>query len=242
MGRTVELATYLEGARTGIPMPVAPRRTAGHPARGPHQQGHRGDCARDLAALPGLIEHVDGLIAGGAIGGPERNAADYQIATSISLLLTMDDLRPLSRAVRPRSSRARSWRASQDGCRASSPSAGAHAARSVRSHPTVRQPHGSCNPPRRPTSGSWATRRDRRPRRRRRMRCSRRSRARAERRGPVKTVRDAVEIGARVLDREQAGANAEFVKTEFERAATRAQRRVHRPGARGRRVFQRARR
>jgi hypothetical protein len=36
----------------------------------------------------------------------------------------------------------------------------------------------------------------------------------------VKLVRDAVEIGARVLDREQAGANAEFVKTEFERAAT----------------------
>jgi hypothetical protein len=36
---------------------------------------------------------------------------------------------------------------------------------------------------------------------------------------PVRTVRDAVEIGARVLDREQAGANAEFVKTEFEKAA-----------------------
>jgi hypothetical protein len=36
---------------------------------------------------------------------------------------------------------------------------------------------------------------------------------------PVKTVRDAVVIGTRVLDREQAGANAEFVKTEFEKAA-----------------------
>jgi len=36
---------------------------------------------------------------------------------------------------------------------------------------------------------------------------------------PAKTVRDAVEIGARVLDREQAGANAEFVKAEFEKAA-----------------------
>ncbi len=36
---------------------------------------------------------------------------------------------------------------------------------------------------------------------------------------PVKTVSDAVEIGARVLDREQAGANAEFVKTEFEKAS-----------------------
>ena len=36
---------------------------------------------------------------------------------------------------------------------------------------------------------------------------------------PVTVVRDAVEIGARVLDREQAAANAEFVKTEFEKAS-----------------------
>ena len=32
-------------------------------------------------------------------------------------------------------------------------------------------------------------------------------------------VADAIEIGARVLDREQAGANAEFVKTEFEKVS-----------------------
>jgi hypothetical protein len=36
---------------------------------------------------------------------------------------------------------------------------------------------------------------------------------------PARLVRDAVEIGARVLDREQTGANAEFVKHEFEKAA-----------------------
>ena len=36
---------------------------------------------------------------------------------------------------------------------------------------------------------------------------------------PVRTVVDAIEIGARVLDREQAGANAEFVKAEFEKAS-----------------------
>src|SRR3954470_24312078 len=32
---------------------------------------------------------------------------------------------------------------------------------------------------------------------------------------PAGTVTDAIEIGARVLDREQAAANTEFVKTEF---------------------------
>jgi hypothetical protein len=36
---------------------------------------------------------------------------------------------------------------------------------------------------------------------------------------PVQVLVDALEIGARVLDREQAGANAEFVRTEFEKQA-----------------------
>src|SRR3954464_2711460 len=36
--------------------------------------------------------------------------------------------------------------------------------------------------------------------------------------GPVRVVADAIEIGARVLDREQAGANAEFVKAELDKA------------------------
>ena len=36
---------------------------------------------------------------------------------------------------------------------------------------------------------------------------------------PVKAVSDAIEIGARVLDREQAGANADFVKNEFDKVS-----------------------
>jgi hypothetical protein len=40
-----------------------------------------------------------------------------------------------------------------------------------------------------------------------------------EHENPLKLVRDALEIGSRVLDREQTGANAEFVRAEFEKAA-----------------------
>jgi hypothetical protein len=41
----------------------------------------------------------------------------------------------------------------------------------------------------------------------------------AEAENPAALVTDAIEIGARVLDREQTAANTEFVKAEFERAA-----------------------
>ena len=45
--------------------------------------------------MPGLIDRVDELIESGVIGGDERNAADFQIATSVALLMTMDDIEPL---------------------------------------------------------------------------------------------------------------------------------------------------
>ena len=47
-----------------------------------------------LAALPALLDQVDELIAAGIINGEELNAADFQIAPSIGLAMTLDDLRP----------------------------------------------------------------------------------------------------------------------------------------------------
>jgi glutathione S-transferase len=89
-------ATYLEGQRTGIPTAVAARTIAPIAAAARRFNRATDEQARlDLDALPGLIDRVDELIEEGVVGGAERNAADFQIATSLSLLLTMDDVRPM---------------------------------------------------------------------------------------------------------------------------------------------------
>ena len=46
-----------------------------------------------VARVPEVLDHVDELIGAGVIGGEEPNAADFQIATSVRALLTVQDLR-----------------------------------------------------------------------------------------------------------------------------------------------------
>jgi glutathione S-transferase len=90
------LATYLEGAHTGVPIGIAA--ATAPPVAALSRVLNRAtdeNVRRDLAALPGMIDRVDELVDRGVIGGTERNAADFQIATSLSLLLTMDDIRPM---------------------------------------------------------------------------------------------------------------------------------------------------
>ena len=48
----------------------------------------------DLAAFPSWLDRIDGWIAEGLIGGDEPNAADFQIAGSLGLAMTLQDLRP----------------------------------------------------------------------------------------------------------------------------------------------------
>ena len=56
----------------------------------------REDAVReDLAALGGLLDRIDGWIADGLLGGEQPNAADLQIGSTIRLLLTIADVRPL---------------------------------------------------------------------------------------------------------------------------------------------------
>jgi len=53
------------------------------------------EIAAMVRSLPGLLAHVDALLDGGTIGGAEPNAADFQIASTIRVLLSIEDLAPV---------------------------------------------------------------------------------------------------------------------------------------------------
>jgi len=88
------LESYSEGARLGIPIGLAVK-TAGpivaFAARS--NQATDENVREDLAALPGMLQRIDDWIEGGVLGAAEPNAADLQIATSLRLLMTLQDLR-----------------------------------------------------------------------------------------------------------------------------------------------------
>ena len=48
----------------------------------------------DLLALPAMLDRIDDWIAANVLEGAQPNAADFQIAPSLSLLMTVDELRP----------------------------------------------------------------------------------------------------------------------------------------------------
>jgi glutathione S-transferase len=95
------IGTFLEDAHLGLPTGLAVA-TAPPVVALSARLNHAGDrsARRDLAALPGILDRVDELAGRGVLGargGP--NAADYQVATSVRLLMALDDLRP---AIEPR--------------------------------------------------------------------------------------------------------------------------------------------
>ncbi len=89
------LRSYSEGAKLGVPIDLA-MMTAG-PIVALSARFNEADdenVRRDLAALPELLNRVDAWIEAGVLNGEQLNAADFQIAPSLGLAMTMDDLRP----------------------------------------------------------------------------------------------------------------------------------------------------
>ncbi|MFT3865880.1 MAG: glutathione S-transferase N-terminal domain-containing protein [Solirubrobacterales bacterium] len=90
------LRAYSEGARLGVPIGLAIKTGGPLVALSARlNEATDANARAALAALPDLLDRVDAYLADGTIGGPEPNAADFQIATSIGLALTLDDLKPL---------------------------------------------------------------------------------------------------------------------------------------------------
>jgi glutathione S-transferase len=89
------LRSYSEGAKIGMPIGLAMKTAAPIVALSAHfnEAGDENTKAA-LAALPGLLDRVDKLISEGTLGGEQLTGADFQVAPSIGLMMTLDDLRP----------------------------------------------------------------------------------------------------------------------------------------------------
>jgi glutathione S-transferase len=89
------MASYGEGARLGVPVGLAVK-TGGPLVAVAAKLNGSTDAAvsADLASLRADLDRIDAWIADGVLGGPQPNAADYQIAPSLRLLMSFDDLRP----------------------------------------------------------------------------------------------------------------------------------------------------
>jgi glutathione S-transferase len=89
------LRSYSEGAKLGVPLSLAMKTAA--PIVALAARFNEADDAHvrpALAALPDMLDKIDAWIAAGVLGGEQLNAGDFQIAPSLGLAMTLDDLRP----------------------------------------------------------------------------------------------------------------------------------------------------
>lgn len=89
------IATFLEGSKLPLPPSIAAY-TSGPIIWGEYRVNDSTDenVQANLAALPEWLDRLDAWVADGTLGGETPNAADFQIATSIRLAATLQDLRP----------------------------------------------------------------------------------------------------------------------------------------------------
>lgn len=89
------LRSFSEDAKLGVPIGLAIKTADPIVALSAHFNEATDENVRaDLAELDRLLDRVDELIAAGTIGGEEPNAADFQIAPTLRLAMSLQDLRP----------------------------------------------------------------------------------------------------------------------------------------------------
>jgi glutathione S-transferase len=88
------IRSYLEGSKLGMPVGMAAR--IAPPIIAFHarlNEATEENVRADLVELGGMLQQVDDWIAAGMLAGEQLNAADFQIAASLRLAMTLDDLR-----------------------------------------------------------------------------------------------------------------------------------------------------
>lgn len=89
------LRSYSEGAKLGVPISLAMKTAAPIVALSARfNEADDEHVRRGIASLPGMLQRIDDWIAAGVLNGEQLNAADFQIAPSLGLAMTIDDLRP----------------------------------------------------------------------------------------------------------------------------------------------------
>ena len=89
------LKSYSEGAKLGVPIDLAVKTGGPLVALSARFNEASDENARAAAAkLPALLDRIDAWIEDGTLNGDQLGAADFQIAPSIALAMTLDDLRP----------------------------------------------------------------------------------------------------------------------------------------------------
>ena len=89
------LTSYSEGAKLGIPIGIAVKTSAPLVAfAASYNKANDENVRHDLEALPGMLQRIDDWCESGVLNGEQLNAADFQIAPSLRLAMTLEDLRP----------------------------------------------------------------------------------------------------------------------------------------------------
>jgi glutathione S-transferase len=89
------MASYADGSKLGVPVSLAMKTAAPIVALSVRfNEADDEHVRRSLAEMPAMLQKVDDLITAGTIGGESLNAADFQIATTLRLAMTLADLRP----------------------------------------------------------------------------------------------------------------------------------------------------
>lgn len=90
-----DLASYLRGSKLGLPAGLLAR-TAGPIVWGGRKlnDSYDAEVQRRLSELPAALDKIDAWIGAGTLNGEQLSAADFQIAPSLRLLQSMEDLAP----------------------------------------------------------------------------------------------------------------------------------------------------